>query len=110
MSQNVPLFRLSARRVKAAQLVAEDRLSDEQIGTKVGITRRQLTRWKRQTAFTDLVTEIAESLAAEIRGKGLVELSNRIDALNSRWVACRRLSRKEPPTRLCRHRGLLRGS
>jgi hypothetical protein len=44
MSQNVPLFRLSARRVKAAQLVAEDRLSDEQIGAKVGITRRQRGR------------------------------------------------------------------
>jgi hypothetical protein len=80
MSQNVPVFRLSARRVQAAQLVAEDRLSDEQIGAKVGITRRQLSRWKRQTAFTDLVTEIAERLAAEIRGKGLVELSNRVDA------------------------------
>jgi hypothetical protein len=51
----------------------------------VGITRRQLTRWKQQTAFTDLVTEIAERLAAEIRGKGLVELSNRVDALNTRW-------------------------
>jgi hypothetical protein len=51
----------------------------------VGITRRQLTRWKRQTAFTDLVTEIAAKLAAEIRGKGLVELSNRVDALNARW-------------------------
>jgi hypothetical protein len=34
---------------------------------------------------SDLVTEIAEGLAAEIRGKGLVELSNRVDALNARW-------------------------
>jgi hypothetical protein len=41
----------------------------------VGIIRRQLTRWKRQTAFTDLVTEIAERLAAEIRGDGLVDSS-----------------------------------
>jgi hypothetical protein len=32
-----------------------------------------------------LVSEIAESMAAEIRGKGLVELSNRVDALNERW-------------------------
>jgi hypothetical protein len=51
----------------------------------VGITRRQLTRWKRQAAFTDLVTEITEKQAAEIRGKGLVELRNRVDALNKRW-------------------------
>jgi hypothetical protein len=51
----------------------------------LGITRRQLTRWKRQPAFTDLLTEIAEGLAAENRGKGLVELRNRVDALNKRW-------------------------
>jgi putative insertion element HTH domain-containing protein len=86
MSENVRLFRLSARRVKAAQLVAEDALTDEQIAAKVGITDRQLRRWKRQPAFSELVTEIAERLAAEIRGKGLVELSNRVDALNSRWA------------------------
>jgi hypothetical protein len=91
MSENVRLFRLSARRVKAAQLLAEDRLTDEQIAARVGITDRQLRRWKRQPAFTDLVTEIAERLAAEIRGKGLVELSNRVDALNARWVRLHRV-------------------
>jgi hypothetical protein len=51
----------------------------------VGITDRQTRRWKRQPAFSELVSEIAERLAAEIRGKGLVELSNRVDALNARW-------------------------
>jgi hypothetical protein len=85
MSPNVTVVRLTARRVKAAQLVAEDTLTDEQIAAKVGITKRQLERWKRQPAFAELVTTTAEAMAAEIRGKGLVELSNRVDALNKRW-------------------------
>jgi hypothetical protein len=51
----------------------------------VCITRRQLAKWKRQPAFVELVNDIAEKMAAEIRGKGLVELSNRVDALNARW-------------------------
>jgi hypothetical protein len=91
MSPNVTAFRLTARRVKAAQLVAEDSLSDEQIAAKVGITKRQLERWKRQPAFSELVNEIAAKLAAEIRGKGLVELSNRVDALNARWARLHRV-------------------
>jgi hypothetical protein len=66
--------------VKAARLVAEDALTDEQIAAKVGISERQLERWKRQPAFSELVPEIADKLAAAIRGKGLVELENRVDA------------------------------
>jgi hypothetical protein len=84
-AQNCTPFRLTARRVKAAQLVAEDQLSDERIAAKVGIKRRQLQNWKRQPAFSELVDEIAAKLAAQIRGKGLVELRNRVNALNQRW-------------------------
>jgi hypothetical protein len=83
--------RLTARRVKAAQMVAEDALTDEQIAQKIGVTNRCLEKWKRQPAFSELVTEIAEQLAAEIRGKGLVELSNRVDALNARWARLHRV-------------------
>jgi hypothetical protein len=73
--QIVTGFRLTARRTKAAQLLAEDALTDDQIAEKVGVSRQSLARWKRQPAFAELVSEITERLAAEIRGKGLVELS-----------------------------------
>jgi hypothetical protein len=89
--QKLTGFRLTARRAKAAQLLAEDALTDEQIAAKVGITRQGLAKWKRQPAFAELVTEIAAKLAAEIRGKGLVELSNRVDALNARWARLHRV-------------------
>jgi hypothetical protein len=66
----------------------------------VGITRRQLAKWKRQPVFAELVAEIAAKLAAEIRGKGLVELSNRVDALNARWARLHRVidQRAKDPT------------
>jgi hypothetical protein len=85
ISGNVRPFRLSARRAQVAQLVAEGALTEVQIAAKLGIHDRQLRRWKKHPAFSELVSEIAEKLAAEIRGKGLVELSNRVDALNARW-------------------------
>jgi Helix-turn-helix of insertion element transposase len=84
-------FRLTARRVKAAQLLAEDQLSDEKIAAEVGISRWGLAKWKRQPAFIELVNGIAAKLAAEIRGKGLVDLHNRVDALNARWARLHRV-------------------
>jgi hypothetical protein len=46
------------------------------------------------------VAAIAAKLAAEIRGKGLVELSNRVDALNQRWNRLHRVidDRAKDPT------------
>lgn len=38
-------------KARAAVLVAEDDLTDEQIAEAVGITRRTLTNWKRQPEF-----------------------------------------------------------
>jgi transcriptional regulator with XRE-family HTH domain len=87
MSQLRLVGRLSGKRAKAAQLVAEDRLSDEQIAARIGITRRQLDRWKKDPIFSAYVEETAQQLAEAIRGKGLVELQNRVAALNKRWDA-----------------------
>jgi transposase-like protein len=91
MSGNVRPFRLSARRAKAAQLVAEGALTEAQIAAQLGIHDRQLRRWKKHPVFAELVADIAEKLAAEIRGKGLVELRNRVNALNQRWNRLHRI-------------------
>jgi hypothetical protein len=77
--------RLELKRRAGSFRDAPDSLSDERIAAAVGISRRGLAKWKRQPAFSELVDEIAARLAAEIRGKGLVELRNRVDALNKRW-------------------------
>jgi hypothetical protein len=36
-------------------------------------------------------------MAAQTRGKGLVELSNRVDALNERWDGMRRVIEQQSP-------------
>ena len=45
-------------RERAAQLVAEDRLTDEQIAAQVGVVKVTLERWKRQPVFRSRVAAI----------------------------------------------------
>jgi hypothetical protein len=51
------------KREKAAQLIAEDQLSDEAIAAEVGIGRRTLARWKSDPLFQQRVQEIADAYA-----------------------------------------------
>jgi transcriptional regulator with XRE-family HTH domain len=60
--------------VKAARMVAEDSQTDEQIAAKVGISRRQLARWKRNAEFAAHVQEIVHEFAAAILSRSLAEL------------------------------------
>jgi hypothetical protein len=39
------------QRLQAAQFVADDHLIDEDIAAKVGISSKQLVRWKKQPEF-----------------------------------------------------------
>jgi hypothetical protein len=41
-------FKWTQRRSQAAQLVADDYLIDEDIAAKVGISSKQLVRWKKR--------------------------------------------------------------
>jgi hypothetical protein len=50
------------KREKAAQLVAEDVLSDEKIAAEVGIGRSTLARWKADLRFLARVETIAAAL------------------------------------------------
>lgn len=81
MSQKVAVFRWSPAREKAAELLAQDELSDEAIASQVGVSRRQVVRWKAEPAFAARVRELAESSLAELRAKGLLERVNRLEAL-----------------------------
>jgi hypothetical protein len=50
--------RLGAKRETAAQLVAEDRLTDEKIAESLGVSRKTLHVWKQHPAFSARVTEL----------------------------------------------------
>jgi hypothetical protein len=78
-------FRWNRKRTHAAYLLSEGALTDVQIVEKIGIDIATLWRWRQRPEFIALVNQITEDRLAKIHGKGLVELANRVDALNERW-------------------------
>lgn len=90
-SPNVTDFVWTKRREKAAQLVAADEQTDEQIAAAVGITKRQLERWKRHPAFQARVAEHVQAWRERILAEGVAVREKRVEALNERWERLRRL-------------------
>jgi len=83
MSQKVSNFEWNAQRYKAAQLLAEGRLTDEEIAEQLAITRRTLTRWKTQIAFIDYIYECIRTTRDELLKRGVRERQNRLDQIDS---------------------------
>jgi transcriptional regulator with XRE-family HTH domain len=68
MTQNVTKSTNTEARARAAVLLAEDDLTDEQIAAMVGVTRRTLARWKTNSDFAALVGDhVGELQAAMLR-------------------------------------------
>lgn len=78
-------FRWNGRRERAAALVAEDVQSDPEIARQLGISDRQLLRWKRAPEFAARVAEIVEATRAAVLAEGVANKRNRIEAINDRW-------------------------
>jgi hypothetical protein len=70
------------KREKAAQLVAEDRLSDEKIAEQVEISKRTLERWKANPGFMARVEEIASAYAKRALRHGIARKERRVTVLN----------------------------
>ena len=83
MSQNVSNFEWNAQRYKAAQLLAEGRLTDEEIAEQLAITRRTLARWKTQIAFIDYIYECIRTTRDELLKRGVRERQNRLDQIDN---------------------------
>jgi hypothetical protein len=94
MSPNLRPFLWSRPKARAAQLLAEDELTDEEIGQAVGICRRQLARWKRNPAFHARVADIRRHLAAYSLDIAIPKRRRRIAELNKRWLSGLRIIRE----------------
>jgi hypothetical protein len=70
------------KREKAAQLIAEDCLSDEKIAAEVGIGRSTLARWKGDRNFLARVETIASAYAKRALKHGLARKECRLAVLN----------------------------
>lgn len=80
-----PKRQLTKQQVKAVHLVVDDSLTDEEIAAQVGITRRQLSRWKRNPLFVDEVTRVVAKFDEQLLRIGVATRRRRVEALNDRW-------------------------
>ena len=70
----------------AADLVAEDRLSDSQIAAEVDVHRQTLAAWKRRPEFQEKVRECAAAIERVILTDSIARRSRRVRALDDRWL------------------------
>lgn len=77
---------LTAKQQIAARHVAEDKLSDVEIATEVGVAKRTLEYWKTIPEFKACVADITREYLAVIRQRGIAILERRVDRLNGDWL------------------------
>lgn len=78
-------------RETAAGLLAEDRLTDEQIAELIGVKRQTMALWKNRPEFKARVEAIVEKTRAAVEAEAIASKRNRIAALNDRWARMRRV-------------------
>lgn len=84
MSGNVRSETLSnARMERAARLVAEDDLTDEEIASDAKITDRQLRRWKQLPEFKARVAQHVAELTHQVMHSGYCRVDKRLALLNT---------------------------
>jgi hypothetical protein len=76
-----PKFAWSQQREEAAQLVADDRLSNDAIALKIGVSTKQLGRWKANPEFAARVASHVAAWRERIRRRGLALKERRIESL-----------------------------
>jgi DNA-binding XRE family transcriptional regulator len=74
--------KICSKREKAATLVAEDQLTDEEIGTTVGVSRKTVQRWKHEPGFAQRVQEIVTIYATRAVEHGIARRERRLRVLN----------------------------
>lgn len=84
-------FAWTPPRVQAAELVADDALTDEQIAAKVGVTRKTLHNWSQHPDFVARVAARRKAQFDAIEAKGIADKQNRVRYLNERHAALRQV-------------------
>jgi hypothetical protein len=87
---------------QAAALLAEGRLSDAEIATRIGVHRKTLYRWRKDPAFTARVTEILDRVREETLRRGIAVKTRRIDVSNSLWERLLRVAEERAADPLIR--------
>lgn len=78
-------FEWSPKREQAAFLLAEDRLTAEEIADEVGVGRVTLWRWEQHADFAARVDTNVRDLCAAVRRHGVGRVENRVRRLDRDW-------------------------
>lgn len=94
MKQTATQKRLPPK-VLAAQLVAEDILTDEEIAQRVGKNRSTIARWKsKNQKFKDMVNKVRASFNELAVTCALATKEGRLRALRQRWLDIEQIKRE----------------
>ncbi len=72
--------------------MAADDLTDEEIAARAGVTRRQLTNWKRHPDFAARIQAIARRIGDQAARHAIARRERRIRALNDDWLGLERVA------------------
>ena len=74
-------WKWTEQRELAAKLLAEDKLSDEEIAKRIGINDATLWQWRKKPEFTARIDQYVNEYRARIRRSGIAVVENRIAKL-----------------------------
>ncbi len=86
MQRNATGFEWTSKREQAAIWVAEDKKSDDDISSDLGINRATLHRWKQEPVFLDRVQSIREEFRQAVLTQSIADRVNRIRRLDDDWL------------------------
>lgn len=100
MSQDPRPWKWSQPKEEAAELVAEDRLTNEQIAEKCSCSVATLKRWKKIAEFAARVDELIAAYRRTAQRRAIAQVGRRVDALQDRWRRMQRVieERAEDPS------------
>lgn len=86
-------FKWTKSKERAAEMLAEDRLSDVAIANKVGVAPMSLYYWKRNPEFRDRIEYYLEGIRAAALKEGIAHASERMRHIANRHAALRDIVR-----------------
>ena len=73
----------SKKRELAAQMIADDELSNREIAEQLGVVERTIERWCKNQEFKERVAEIAKAYADRVLNKGIARKEKRLEILKN---------------------------
>lgn len=90
-AQKKALWKWNKAKHDAAQLLAADEFTDQEIADRVGIIRNTLWVWKKSPEFAARVKELAEQLGDLALRYAIGRRARRLRALEDRWERLKRV-------------------